>query len=292
MTHKTKIACNRIPMLFILCGAFLGLMSYSMLSEGEIGLGIGCAAFALLCVATPLVFMPIYYRFDAESLTLCYLFFPNERYLWTKIRDIEVHYESKGFTKFRLTAKPEGKKRFYMEGTVYKTFRTKRLLERYWDGTITGYLFEDVQHWFRKRRKNKEKQIRLHLTDEVIPMERQAREEARSTLTLYEAMAAQMGLELRTKYCYTDEDFEETNSRPDSNYTYTALVELSYPGETAEDRVIMTSADLLHVRLGRTAYRGVRDEDALPDLRLELDELFDEVRKKGLDAYLQEFNEE
>lgn len=292
MIKKTKIACNWLPILLILCGAFLGLMSYGMFSYGEIGMGIGCAVCALAFVAGPLIFMPIYYRFDGEGLTFCYLIFPNEQYLWKKIREIEVRYEPKSPTSFRLTARPEGKKRFYMDGKVIKTLRTKRLLEQYWDGTITGYMFEDVRNWFRKRRQKKEMQVRQHLTDEVVAMERQAREEARSVLALYESMASQMGLELKTKYCYIDEQFEESNSRPQSNYTYTVLVELSQPKETDENRIIFTCGDLLHVRLGRTAYRGVRDEDALPELRLELDEMFKEVRQKGLEVYLQELEDE
>ena len=42
-----------------------------------------------------------------------------------------------------------------MNGYIRKTFRTKYLLEKYWDGTITGYLFEDVKNWINKRKKRK-----------------------------------------------------------------------------------------------------------------------------------------
>ena len=38
-----------------------------------------------------------------------------------------------------------------MNGNMRKSFRNKKLLEQYWDGTITGYMFENVKKWFQKR---------------------------------------------------------------------------------------------------------------------------------------------
>ena len=289
---KTRIAFNWMPILFYLCAAFMAMVARSFFSEGAIGEGILCVLFVLMFAGMTLVFCPVFYRFDGEGLTFVYLFFPNERYLWNKIREIEVDYASKGPTVFRIYADPEGKRRFYMKGEVYKTLRTNYLLKRYWDGTITGYFWEDVRNWFSKGRRKKEKPDRQYSTDEAVPMERQAREEARSALALYEAMATQMGLEIRTKYRYTDDEYVQTNSRPDSNYSYDVLIELSRPGETAEEQVVLISEELLHVRLGRSAYRGVKNEDAIPDLKLELDEMFKEIRLKGFDTFLREFNEE
>lgn len=289
---KTEFAINWNLLLFFLCAVFMAMIAKGFCSEGAIGEGILCVLFALMFTVVPLLFFPVFYRFDNEGLTMVYVFFPNERYLWNKIREIEVDRYQKGPTVFRLYAEPEGKRRFYMKGEVYKTFRTNCLLKTYWDGTITGYFWEGVRNWFSKGRKKKEKLPVHHSTDEVVLMERQARGETREVLERYETLAGQMDLELRVKYCYTDPELEEINSRPQSNYEYTVLVELSRPGETADDKVIVTSADLLHVRLGRAAYRGVKDEDALPDLKLELDEVFEEVRQNGLDAYLQQFNEE
>ncbi len=290
MPQKTRIAFNWIYLLFILVTGFLIETGMLFFSEGDKD-GVLIGAILLTIPALLLVSMPAFYRFDAEGLTMWYLFLPNERYLWKNICAIEVMYPSRGFSHFKLYAEPEGKQRFYMQGEVMKSRRAKRLLEEYWDGKIEGFIFEGLRDWIRNRGKKPEKKPRPYFTDEVVLMERQARGEAREVLEQYEALAGQMDLELRTKYCYTDKELEETNSRPQSSYEYTVLVELSRPGETADDKVIITSADLLHVRLGRAAYRGVKDEDALPDLKLELDELFEEVRQKGLEAYLQEFEQ-
>lgn len=288
---KTRIACNWIYLLFILSAGFLIETGMLFISEGDTDGGL-IGAILLLIPALLLVSMPAFYLFDAEGLTLWYLFLPNERYLWKNICAIKVMYPSRGFSHFKIYADPEGKQRFYMQGEVMKSHRAKRLLEKYWDGKIEGFFFEGLRDWIRNRGKKKEKKPRPYFTDEVVLMERQARGETREVLERYETLAGQMDLELRVKYCYTDPELEEINSRPQSNYEYTVLVELSRPGETADDKVIVSSADLLHVRLGRAAYRGVKDEDALPDLKLELDEVFEEVRQNGLDAYLQQFNEE
>ena len=81
---------------------------------------------------------------------------------------------------------------------------------------------------------------------------------------------------------------EEVNSRPQGSYVYCALIELCRPGETDESKIIATSAALLHVRLGKNSYRGVKDDEALTNLRQELSELLEEVRKNGFDAYCAE----
>lgn len=282
--RRMRIACNRYFIYAMLLCAFMAWMAGIMFCDGEIGVGIGCAIFALFLLAVPILVMPFCYRFDTEGVTLCYLFVPNERYLWKNIRAIEVDYDRRGATTFRLEAKPEGKCRFYMEGKLHKNRRTKRLLETYWDGTITGCFFEGLHNWWCRRKKKKENEIRQHIADEVIPMERAVRAEARSALALHGAQAGQMGLKLRIKFCYTTKELEELNSRPDRDYAYTVLVELCRPGETDESRIITTSADLLHVRLGKTAYRGVKDDDALPDLRQELADVLEEVRRNGIDA--------
>ena len=173
-----------------------------------------------------------------------------------------------------------------MDGKIHKNRRTKRLLETYWDGTVSGYFFEGLRKWWQSRREKRENEIRQHRTDEVVPMERAVRAETRSALALCAAQAAQLGLKLRIKFYYETEDQEEVHSRPRGNYVYTALVELCRPGETDESKIIATSAGLFHVRLGKTAYRGVKEDAALYDLRQEVSEMLEEVRKNGFEALL------
>lgn len=282
---RVRIACNRFLIYGMLLAGFLAWMAVAFIQEDAIGAGIGSGVVALgMIVIVPLL-VPWGYRFDQKGITICYLFLPSERYLWRNIRSIEVFYERRGPATFRLEGRLEDKERFYMDGKIHKNRRTKRLLETYWDGTITGYFFEDLRKWWQKRKKKQEHEINRHRTDEVVPMEREVRGETRTALAQCDAQAAQLGLKLRMKFYYETEDMEEVNSRPQGNYVYSVLIELCRPGETDESKRIVTGTELLHVRLGKTAYRGVKDDEALRDLREELIQVLEEVRKIGFDAY-------
>ena len=282
---RMRFACNRFLICGLLLGGFFAWMAADCIQEGTVGTGIGSGAVALGVIIIVLLLMPWGYRFDQKGITICYLFLPSERYLWRNIRSIEVFYERRGPATFRLEGRLEGKERFYMDGKIHKNRRTKRLLETYWDGTITGYFFADLRKWWQKRKNKKENEINRHRTDEVVPMERTVRAETRSALALCDAQASQLGLKLRIKFYYETEDLEEVNSRPQGDYVYSALIELCRPGETDESKIITISAGLLHVRLGKTAYRGVKDDDALMNLQEELIQMLEEVRKIGFDAY-------
>lgn len=282
---RVQLACNRFLICGLLLGGFFAWMAVDFIQEGTIGAGIGSGVVALGVIVIVLLLMPWGYRFDPKGITICYLLLPSERYLWRNIRSIEVFYERRGPATFRLEGRLEGKERFYMDGKIHKNRRTKRLLETYWDGTITGYFFEDLRKWWQKRKNKKENEINRHRTDEVVPMERTVRAETRSALSLCDAQASQLGVKLRIKFYYETEDLEEVNSRPQGDYVYSALIELCRPGETDESKIITISAGLLHVRLGKTAYRGVKDDDALMNLRDELTQMLEEVRKNSFDAY-------
>lgn len=282
---RVQLACNRFLIYGMFLGGFFAWMAVVFIQEGAIGAGIGSAVVALGVIVIVLLLMPWGYRFDQKGITICYLLLPSERYLWRNIRSIEVFYERRGPATFKLEGRLEGKSRFYMDGKICKNRRTKHLLETYWDGTITGYFFEDLHKWWQKRKNKKENEINRHRTDEVVPMERTVRAETRSALALCDAQASQLGLKLRIKFYYETEDMEEVNSRPQGDYVYSALIELCRPGETDESKMITTSAGVLHVRLGKTAYRGVKDDDALMNLRDELAQMLEEVRKNGFDAY-------
>lgn len=287
-TSIRRIAINRYIPYALILGIFFSWMGIEMLADGETAAGIVSLIIALICIVGAPILLPIYYSFDPKGVTFCYLFLPKERYLWSKIQSITVSCERRSPNAFELEGKSEGKKHFYMDGKIPRNRRTKKLLEAYWDGTITGYPFEDLRNWWNGHKEEQGRRIQQYITDEVVPMERDARAQARTTLELYEARAAQLGLKLRIKFCYTTEDLDEQNTRPEGNYTYTVLTELYRPDQTDENKIIIAGADLLHVRLGKNAYRGVPDEDALTELRQELDEILQEVQKHGLDAYCQE----
>ena len=232
---------------------------------------------------------------------MCYIFLPVERYLWKNINAIEVE-DKQGYTGskrslllfflyasvFSIYGKNVGKCRFYMKGYIRRSFRTKCLLEKYWDGTITGYLLEDAKNWINKRRAKKQKQIESHFTDEVVLMEREIRAEAREWLKPFIEQAKQYDLELKAKYFYITEDFEELQLRPQEGYTYTLIAEIAHFNETDENRIIVVSVNLLYVRLGKTSYRGVKNKHAQEELGVAISDALKEINKSGIETYLQD----
>ena len=294
MRTKREWALNKLFNLLLIVACFFAAMSFSMILEKDVSWAIGCGAVALVFLACALLFTPYGYAFDREGVSLCYVFLPNERYLWKDIHAIDVDWvkitakttilDFFYASVFRITGNSVGVQRFYMQGHIRKSFRTKRLLEKYWDGTITGYLFEDVTKWNNKRKAKKQKQVKQHLTDEIAPMERQVRAKAREWILPFADSAKLYGLDLRTEYRYITADFEELKSRPHEGYTYTLMVEISRPNETDEDRILVLSVDLLHVRLGKTAYRGVENKCAKEELESYLSETFAQIGKEGFDS--------
>ncbi len=290
-----RFAFNRLFTVFLLlCGLCLAGM-ISLLPEDSLGFSLFFGALALLFLVG-MNFTPCCYLFDSEGVSLCYILMPKERYLWKNIHTITVEYEwgllhtsdsalfDFLFTQhFSLDGDVEGTRRFYMSGCIRRSFRTKRLLETYWDGTITGYLLDDAKQWLAKRRRKKQKEIRAHLTDEVTPMEREVRAQVREWLSPFAARAKQHDLALRTEFLYVTEDGRQLHSRPKEGYTYECLVHIV--PVAAPQRCVDVSATLLYIRLGRTAYRGVTNRAAREELTGYLEECLTEMIQNGPETY-------
>lgn len=298
--NTRKIALNRNVNLCIVGGLFLALLARFSFLEGEIGLGLGFAFFALIMIVGPLIGMPICYIFDPEGVSLKYIFFPQERYLWENIYFIQVADPiSDGGRKaifmrdFKIQGDVEGKERRYMHGRICKTWRTKRLITKYWDGTIEGYWHDEVQavkKWWHKRTHKAPEQAKHYKTDEIVAMERQARASIREWIELFVAQAKQYDLNVHTQYLYITEDYEEHRSRPQAPHTYTASIRIFPTGETDEDKMIIFYTDMIRVRLGKNAYRGVVNPQAEEDLKLAFTDIITQIRQKGYASYFQEIN--
>jgi hypothetical protein len=295
MKKRKQIALNKLFNVCVILGLFIAVLSIEFFRDPDIswGWGLGFAAVALLLILLPAFFTPYCYIFDSEGISLCYLFFPVERYLWNNISAITVEDISIGsagnYTLFELfyasvfsfKGRNEGPYRFYMHGHIRKTFRTKRLLEKYWDGTITGYLFEGLQE--RKRKKRAE--ITAHLSDEVVPMEQETRTQTREWLEPYIAQARLYDLRIKAKYLFITKDYEELKTRPKEGYTYTLVIEIARPGEKDENRILEVSMDLVYVRLGRKAYRGVINPHLQEEFRLTIPDTLNDIYKNGIESY-------
>lgn len=275
----------------VVLAAFMIYFTVTAFQEGDIGAGVAGSLLTLIPVISSILVTPCFYIFDSKGVSIYHLFLPKERYLWKNIRTVTVDIQDSPrnipflSSAFKIDSAPEGKRRFYMQSNIRKNLRTKRYIERYWDGTVTGYFGEGIKARWKRRKNKKEKEIKLHLTDEIVPMERQARAKAREVLELLIDRAAFEGLELRTEYIYITKDQKELSSRPSEGYEYTLLMEICEKGETDENRVVLLSTALLYVRLGKTAYRGVENTVAREEIKLTVTDMLDEIRKNGIDEY-------
>lgn len=297
MKGKRQFALNKLFNFFEILGLFFVWCSIELFLTKEISWAIGFGIVALLLIVLTAIFTPYCYVFDSQGVSLCYIFLPIERYLWKDIRAIEVEDTSIGTASqvsifdffyayvFSIKGTNVGKCRFYMNGHIRKSFRTKRLLEKYWDGTISGYLFEDAKKWIVKRKTKKQSQIHTHLTDEIVSMEREIRAETRECLKPFEAQAKQYNLDIKTKYFYITKDFKELNSRPKEGYTYTLVAEIAQFNETDENRIVVVSVDLIYVRLGKTAYRGVKNKCFKEELESTFSDVLNEIYQNGIEIY-------
>jgi len=294
MNTNKEWALNKLFNFLLVMGLLLAVGCVEFFIEKDVPWAVGFGAASLSVLVCALLFTPYGYAFDQEGVSLCYVILPNERYLWKDVYAIEVDWIDNSANSnifeffyasvFCIRGTSVGKLRFYMEGHIRKSFRTKRLLEKYWDGTITGYMFEDVKKWNNKRKAKKQKQVKMHLTDEIAPMEREIRAQVREWIAPFVAQAKLYDLDIRTEYRYITENFEEQKSRPKEGYTYTLIAEISRPDETDEDRILVLSVDLLFVRLGKTAYRGVENKHIQEEIESSMSDVFAQIRKEGLEG--------
>lgn len=292
-THKTTL--NRNVILFIFVG--LVCISFARFSfmENEIGAGIAMSFFAALALVVPLGFMPWGYCFDPEGVSIKYIFLTEERYLWKNVHAVSTVQaiadggrHSLFLYDLQIDGNVEGKKRRYMDGRICKSGRNKRLIQKYWDGTVEGYWHDEVQAIKNWRSKKKKKPHKLYSTDEIVILERSARASVRTWLEFPSAEAAQYDLAVRTEYLYMTEDDVEHRSRPQASHTYTAVTYISRPGETKEDRIVVFSTELIRVRLGKSAYRGVANVDAEKEFQTAWTEMMNQIKEKGFEVYLKE----
>ena len=297
MKKRKQIALNKLFNFCMVLGLFFAWISIELFLEGGYAWGVGMSIVALLLIVLPAIFTPYCYAFDSEGVSLCYIFLPVERYLWKNIHAITVddihigssiHYglfELIYASVFRLEGRNEGPYRFYMHGHIRKTLRTKRLLEKYWDGTITGYLFEGIHRRINERKAKKKAEIKAHLTDEVVPMEQEVRTQTREWLKPYIAQARLYDLNLKAKYLFITKDFEELKARPKEGYTYTLVAEIARSYEKDENRTVEVSVDLVYVRLGKKSYRGVINPHLQEEFQLTIPDTLNDIYKNGIESY-------
>ena len=297
MKNKKQFALNKLFNFCLVLGLLCAWCSINFFCDNDKAWGWGFFVASLIFIVPASIFTPFCYSFDTEGVSLCYIFLPTERYLWKDIYSIEVEVKSFDSSRaslfelfyafvFSINGTNVGKKRFYMNGHIRKSFRTKYLLEKYWDGTITGYLLEDVKKWFSKRSKKKQTQIKTYLTDEVVALEKEAKAETSEWLKPFTAQAKQYDFDIKSKYLYVTNDFEDLNYRPNKGYTYTLVSEIARFNETDETRIVEVSVDLVYVRLGKSAYRGVKNKHLKEELESNFSDVLNEIMQNGIESLI------
>lgn len=145
MKTNKEFALNKSFFMFVLFGAFvLSLGCYVIIDKVNAG-SVGICVVGLLLLVGGMIKEPLCYGFDEEGLTLYFVLYPKEIYLWKNIRKIKNTKDCSGSTPilsmifsnvYEISGKIEGKKRFFECGAVSKSFRTKKLLEKYWHKKI------------------------------------------------------------------------------------------------------------------------------------------------------------
>lgn len=284
---KKQFALNKLFNVCIIVGLLLSYSSILCFTDSEILWGLFFGIMSVLFIVLTTVFSPYCYAFDSEGVSLCYIFLPVERYLWKDIRSIEVDIISGGTRTnifsllydfvFKIDGKNVGKTRFYMSGHIRKSFRTKYLLEKYWNKTITGYLFEDTKKWIGKKRAQKQAHIKAHMTDEIVLLERSIRANARDWLKPITEQAKHSGLDVNKKYFYVTKSSKKSVTRPKEDYTYTLVLEILPINEQNKDKAIILDVDLLYVRLTKTSYRGVENKNAQEELTFAFSDVLNQI---------------
>ena len=145
MKNKKEIALNKSFLLFVFIGAFILSLGCYIIIEKINAWSAGICIVGLLFLVGGMIKEPLCYGFDEEGITLYFVLYPKEIYLWKNIRRIKNKKDYSGskpilgmiFSNvYEISGKVEGKKRFFECGVVSKSLRTKKLLEKYWHKKI------------------------------------------------------------------------------------------------------------------------------------------------------------
>lgn len=294
MDEKQR-AVNKWFVFWTLISIGAVLFGSAFINSEESSLGIfGFVAGAFFFIVA-IVTEPVFYVFESESVSLIYVFRKKECYLWKNVRSIRESYHSLGYggtlsiptpseIVFLLDGKVEGEEKWYMRGYVRKSFRTKKLMEKYW-GVVEESDFSKIKKKIEKWQGKKQKQIDAHFTDEAVKCEREARAKIREATKPGIEKAKSHNIDIKVKFYYVTSSGEELTSRPDEGYRYTACAEISYIGETDEDRIVVTDEDLLFVRFSKTGYKCTENKKSAESFSNTLQEVVETICEKGIEVY-------
>ena len=260
---KHHITLNKFFNISLISGILLFLTCISLhTSEEDTGITVALIIVSLFLMICPLFATPCCYLFDDKGVTICYVFYSNERYLWKNIYRIQSKTDSDSYSHplfdllfsgvYEIGGSVEGRAKFYMHGHISKGFRAKKLIQKYWDGEITK------EFDFTAKKKKREQHLSA---DQANEAERAVRMSIRKWQTPIKEKAERSGYELRSNYLYVTNDLYEYKSRPNQAYTFTYEAEICRLGETNENKIAFFSIELLHARAGKNSWHCVESRD-------------------------------
>ncbi len=292
MDEKQRAVNKRFVEGVFLNIAFLAFSVVGFYVESK-GIGIFFAVVFVIGLISVFCVEPHCYVFDDYGITSHYVFNRKERYLWKNIRSVRLIFDTGHYRHghiflsnyiYVLDGKVEGEEKWYMQGYVRKSFRTKKLMEKYW-GVVEESDFSKIKKKIQIWQGKKQKQIDAHFTDEAVKSEREARAKVREATKLCIEKAKSHNIDIKVKFFYVTSSGEELTSRPDESYRYIACAEISYIGETDEDRIVVTDEDLLFVRFSKTGYKCTENKKSAESLKDTLEEVTATIREKGIEFY-------
>ncbi len=292
MDEKQRAVNKRFVEGIFLNIAFFAFSVVGFYAESK-GIGIFFAVVFVIGLISVFCVEPHCYVFDDYGITSHYVFNRKERYLWKNIRSVRLIFDTGHYRHgpiflsnyiYVLDGKIEGEEKWYMQGYVRKSFRTKKLMEKYW-GVVEKNDFSTIKKAILKWYGKKQRQVDAHFTDEAVKLEREARQKIREEAKICIQKAKKHNIDIKVKFFYVTSSGEEMTSRPDEGYRYTACAEISFTGETDEDRIVITDEDLLLVRLGKTGYKCTVRKEAEKIFCNTLEEVTSTIREKGIEFY-------
>ncbi len=283
---KKRFCFDRWFNIFIILGSIFVFTAIVGLSNTEIddnGVCIGMLIVGAIMIIAPTILHPCGYIFDNDGITIYYLLMQNERYLWKNIYNIEILHHPKQRTVFHIYGESEANERFYMNGDITKTFLTKYYLNKYWDGEISGYLIDEIKDWWYKRKAKQAKN--QYSTEEIAAKEREARKAFRENLEPFTERAELLGLEIKLKYLYENDDLKLFNSRPKEKYDYIANIELIRRLDLKSTEL---SLYLLKASISKNGYKGAIQKNDIDEFTEYLNDVFADIEKNGFDAFCED----
>ena len=139
VSNEKHIAINTQNFIWLFLVLLLAWLSVICFSEGSVIMGIVFALIAGVGVFV-LVISSAWYEFTEESVTIVYFLGDRETIPWRSVRSITLFgswlSKGSGSPHYYIAYGHDDIKKFYVNGEIMKTMRTKKLISIYYHGKI------------------------------------------------------------------------------------------------------------------------------------------------------------